>query len=116
MTSLFSGFAFAGMFYAITMQSKELELQREELALTRAELKTSNEQQSKSTEAQQNLVEKQILASHIQGMAAIVQGRYQYAGTLDSKEALEPTLEAEKKLIELLNKAGMEDFVLPRPM
>ena len=39
--TLFSGFAFAGVIYAIFLQGKELELQREELSMTRNELAKS---------------------------------------------------------------------------
>ncbi|CAB1368193.1 hypothetical protein [Denitratisoma oestradiolicum] len=39
--TLFSGLAFAGVIYAIFLQSKELELQRQELELTRNELSKS---------------------------------------------------------------------------
>lgn len=44
--ALFSGLAFAGVIYAIFLQSKELELQREELRLTREELNKSASAQS----------------------------------------------------------------------
>ena len=42
--TLFSGLAFAGIIFAIILQSKELELQRSELELTREELKGQKEQ------------------------------------------------------------------------
>lgn len=44
MNTLFSGLAFAGIIFAITLQSQELELQRKELEQTRAELKGQKEQ------------------------------------------------------------------------
>ena len=115
-TALFSGLAFAGMFYAVIMQSKELELQREELAHTRKELKASTEQQAKAAEAQQELFNKQMLTAQINGMAAIVQGRYQYAGPLNSKAALKPAFAAEKELLKLLEQAGMKNVELPVPL
>lgn len=37
-TSLFSGLAFAGLFWALRLQSQQLELQREELKLQREEM------------------------------------------------------------------------------
>lgn len=42
--ALFSGFAFAGVIYAILLQRAELRLQRDELAMTRAELHGQKEQ------------------------------------------------------------------------
>lgn len=49
--TLFSGLAFAGVIYAIILQSKELSLQREELKLTRGELKKSAQAQSEQAKA-----------------------------------------------------------------
>ena len=42
--ALFSGFAFAGVIYAIILQKRELELQREELEATRTEIRGQREQ------------------------------------------------------------------------
>lgn len=64
-TALFSGLAFAGMIYAIIMQSQELALQREELSLTRKELEASRKEQAKAAKAQESLVEKQLLIEQI---------------------------------------------------
>jgi hypothetical protein len=49
--ALFSGFAFAGVIYAIILQKKELSLQRKELELTRNELHRSAEAQIESQKA-----------------------------------------------------------------
>jgi len=49
--TLFSGFAFAGVIYAILLQREDLALQREELKLTRQELRRSAEAQEKSERA-----------------------------------------------------------------
>lgn len=46
--ALFSGLAFAGIIYTITLQRQELSLQREELALTRNELARTAVAQEKS--------------------------------------------------------------------
>lgn len=54
--ALFSGLAFAGVIFAIYLQSKELSLQREELVLTRNELEGQKEQlklQNQTTKIQQ---------------------------------------------------------------
>lgn len=49
--TIFSGLAFAGLIYAITLQSEELELQRRELESTRHELARSASAQAKSEAA-----------------------------------------------------------------
>jgi len=117
LTSLFSGFAFAGMIYAIIMQSKELELQREELALTRQELAASREEQAKAAAAQEELVEKQVMSSRIQGMAAIVQGRYQYASShgANANRFVNQAHAVENQLMRLMIESGMEELDLPPP-
>jgi hypothetical protein len=46
--SLFSGFAFAGLIYAILLQREDLELQRKELEMTRKELTRSAAAQEQS--------------------------------------------------------------------
>lgn len=51
--TLFAGLAFAGIIFAIFLQSKELELQREELKQTRAELKGQKEQLKNQNETLQ---------------------------------------------------------------
>jgi hypothetical protein len=50
-TAFFSGLAFLGVIFAITLQREELKLQREELKLTRGELKRTAEAQEKSEQA-----------------------------------------------------------------
>lgn len=57
--ALFSGFAFAGVIYAILLQRQGLELQREELAATRVEL----EGQKKQLQAQDQTLQKQNFES-----------------------------------------------------
>jgi len=49
--ALFSGLAFAGVIYAIYLQTKELSLQREELTQTHEELRKSTLAQQKQQEA-----------------------------------------------------------------
>jgi len=114
-TALFSGLAFAGMICAIILQSKELALQRQELELTRKELHASREEQAKSAKAQEQLVEKQLLTARIQGMSAIVQGRYQYASSygVKSRAYVKPAEAAEKILKEFMQEAGAEEISLP---
>jgi hypothetical protein len=49
--SLFSGFAFSGLIFAILLQREDLELQRQELTLTRQELSRSAAAQEQSEAA-----------------------------------------------------------------
>ena len=115
LTALFSGLAFAGMIYAITLQSRELSLQREELKLTREELVATRAEQAKSTEAQKSLVEQQIRSAKINGIASIVQGRYQYAAALgaNSHMRLDEVRIAESLLLELLSETEGKAIDLP---
>lgn len=61
--TLFSGLAFAGVIYAIYLQSKELELQRMELELTRNEL-------AKSAQAQNDQVRLLLHSAKLNAVAA----------------------------------------------
>ena len=112
LTALFSGLAFAGMIYAIILQSKELALQRKELALTRSELAASRKEQEKAADAQQLLVEKQLMSAKIHGVAAIVQGRYQYASSFGThaRNVKQYAVEAEDHLVNLINECSDEQF------
>ena len=109
-TALFSGLAFAGMIYAIILQSRELALQREELALTRRELEAARIEQSKSAEAQAELVKKQVLAAQIQGLSAVVQGRYQYIAAYGANASRQLALvtPVEDQLSNLIRGSGLE--------
>lgn len=117
LTSLFSGLAFAGMIYAIILQSRELALQREELQLTRQELRASRSEQKKSAQAQEKLATQQLLTARINGLSAIVQGRYQYASSYGSNanQKLSQVLPAEELLLELLNEVSDKKIDLPTP-
>lgn len=61
--TLFSGLAFAGVIYAIFLQSQELELQRKELELTRSEL-------SKSAAAQTELAKLTLHTAKINAVSS----------------------------------------------
>lgn len=99
----------------LTSLPKELSLQRQELALIRSELSTSRKEQAKSAEAQAELVQQQITAARINGLAAIVQGRYQYAAALggDSAGTLVQVKGAEKLLLKLLEDVAGEKVDIP---
>lgn len=86
--ALFSGLAFAGVIYAILLQTKELELQREELKLTREELTKSASAQSDQVilmkkAAEQNAISSalnahcQIVASSDQGSTTVITSKHQ---------------------------------------
>lgn len=99
--ALFSGLAFAGMIYALTLQTEELSKQREALDLMK-------EQYLESTEAQKKLIDKQMLTAQIIGCAAIVQGLYQFAAAhgANAGSHKQPAIEAERELRKLMEKAG----------
>jgi hypothetical protein len=71
--ALFSGLAFAGVIYAVILQSKELELQREELVLTRAELSRSAQAQEESGRFLGEQAEVMKVTAEINALASIVQ-------------------------------------------
>lgn len=64
--TLFSGLAFAALFYALNMQRKELCLQRQELRDTRAEF-------AKQTQAQREHAVTALRAAKIQALGALLQ-------------------------------------------
>jgi hypothetical protein len=110
-TALFSGLAFAGMIFAIILQSRELKLQRVELKLTREEYEASRKVQEITANAQKELVDKQLLTARIQGMSAIVQGAYLVASShgVNVNSHLEPAIKAKELLKNLLRDAGMDE-------
>lgn len=70
--ALFSGLAFAGIIYAILLQSKELELQREELKLTREELSKSALAQSAQVDVMKKEAERNAISSELNALCQIV--------------------------------------------
>jgi hypothetical protein len=114
LNAAFSGFAFVGVIAAIILQKRELALQREELRLTRKELAASRAEQAKSADAQKELVEKQLLTGRITGMAAIVQGRYQYASAhgANARAYVHVPEEAEARLLEFMQESGAGEMNL----
>jgi len=66
--ALFSGLAFGGLIYTVSLQRKELQLQREELRMTRTELARSAQAQEKSERA---LVSQAMAAQTAAEIAAI---------------------------------------------
>lgn len=70
--ALFSGFALAGVIYAILLQRQELQLQRRELELTREELHRSAEAQEKSEEALREQIKQMQEQTELQLMPFVV--------------------------------------------
>ena len=64
--ALFSGFAFAGVIYAILLQQNELRLQRKELSLTREELQGGRKAQEYQAETLAVTAELNVLNTLIQ--------------------------------------------------
>ncbi|MFI8620450.1 hypothetical protein ACIGBN_05705 [Marinomonas sp. NPDC078689] len=103
--SLFSGFAFLGVIYAILLQRTELALQREELSLTRGELEKSANAQEKSEEALRMQAEAMAKTATINILTASLSSLEKRAGGISLSG---PTKEVEvrkKKKAKLQNKA-----------
>lgn len=71
--SLFSGLAFAGVIYAIALQSQELSLQRAELKLTRTELHKSAEAQTASAQALTRQFRVALLSARLSAYSSLLQ-------------------------------------------
>lgn len=82
-TSLFSGLAFAGLFWALRLQGDQLEMQRTELSLQREELKLQRGEMAASRQELANQVRAQealFRASAAQVAVAAAQARIQAFG------------------------------------
>ena len=79
--ALFSGLAFAGLFWALQLQQEQLSLQREELKLQREEMAASRKELSRQVEAQHAL----FRASAAQITVASVQAKIE-ALKLDAEQ------------------------------
>lgn len=70
--TLFSGWAFAGVIYAIFLQRRELELQRNELEMTRGELRRTAEAQEKSEQSLSSQVRELVNQRRLSIMPALL--------------------------------------------
>lgn len=70
--TLFSGWAFAGVIYAIFLQRRELELQRNELEMTREELRRTAEAQEKSEQSLSSQVRELVNQRRLSIMPALL--------------------------------------------
>lgn len=88
--TLFSGLAFAGVIYAVFLQSKELNLQREELALTRIELEKSAEAQDSQARTMLKAAKINAISAKIQSYSQLLAGHRKVPGgsTTSSSDAL----------------------------
>lgn len=73
LNALFSGLAFLGIIYTISLQREELGLQRKELELTRAELKRTAQAQEKSEKALSKQAASLKVTAKLSGLSAILQ-------------------------------------------
>jgi uncharacterized membrane protein len=88
--ALFSGLAFAGLYWALRLQREQLELQRTELSLQREELKLQRQEMAASREELANQVKAQqalFRASVAQIAVASIQARIE-AIKMDSEQVL----------------------------
>lgn len=105
--ALFSGLAFAGIIYAIYLQTKELKLQRKELEQTRIELERS----ASAQEATQRALNKQV---QLQALAAAInientQLQRTIAGTVGEEMAQSRITKLQNHLNRLLEEANTSD-------
>lgn len=63
LNTLFAGLAFAGLIYAIVLQSRQLAVQRKELTETREEMKLAREEAKRTAQAQEDLARLSALTS-----------------------------------------------------
>lgn len=82
--TLFSGLAFAGVIYAVFLQSKELKLQREELELTRNELEKSTKAQASQANTMLKAAKINALSARIQSYSQLLSARRKLPGSNDS--------------------------------
>ncbi len=85
LNSLFSGFAFARVIYAILIQRQELKLQREELRLQRQEMERFADAQEGSEEALKKQAEFLERSAIISAKTTLLQMHLQRAGHVINK-------------------------------
>ena len=73
LNTLFSGLAFAGVIYAVHLQTLELALQRQELEQTRDELRRSSDAQEQTSRALRQQLFLAALTASIQASAALLE-------------------------------------------
>jgi hypothetical protein len=103
--ALFSGLAFAGVIYAIYLQTKELKLQRIELEQTRKELERS----ASAQEATENALVKQVQLQALAAAISIANIEFQRTqqGTIGEQMAKENINRLQKQLNILLKEANI---------
>ncbi len=99
--TLFSGLAFAGVIYAVFLQSKELTLQREELTLTRLELQKSADAQEAQANTMLKTAKINALSAKIQSYSQLLAGHRKVPGGTASSSS-DMLAEAYKELDALL--------------
>lgn len=70
--ALFSGLAFAGLFWAIWLQRQELSLQRHELSLTRDELQRTAAAQEAAQDALRSQVRMQLISNQLAALNYVI--------------------------------------------
>ncbi len=112
---LFSGFAFAALYFTISLQQRQLskqdeqlELQREELKLQRQEMAASRTELAKQASAQRALTRATIAQIRVAAVHAAVEGHKLKAEYVNRNHALESIDAAADVLQELAEKLEAE--------
>lgn len=101
LNSLFSGFAFAGVIYAILIQKQELSLQRDELKAQREEMKRFADAQEKAEEALSKQVHSMEVASKLNALSAQIHAQGTILASGRSSKSLTNTISEMRKLANL---------------
>ncbi len=105
---LFSGFAFAALYYTISLQQsqlqrqeQQLQLQREELKLQREEMAASREELARQADAQASLTRATIAQIRVAAINARVEAEKLWIDTPRRQEAVKSIERASRDLEEL---------------
>lgn len=105
---LFSGFAFAALYFTISLQQKQLirqdeqlELQREDLRLQRSEMAASRGELARQADAQDGLTRATVAQIRVASINAEIEAMKLWIDTPKRVEAISQIQESAKKLDEL---------------
>ncbi len=101
LNSLFSGFAFAGVIFAILLQRQELVYQREELEAQRKEMKRFADAQEKAEEALSKQVHSMEVTAKLNALSAQIQAQSIMLGSGKGLKPVQPLIDKMNKLANL---------------
>lgn len=108
--ALFSGLAFAGLFYTIYLQRQELALQRKELALQRLEMKGSREQLQHQAQAQQSLFRATVAQIQVAAIQAEIEAiRIESANSINGTAYADDARTASQRILKITEELRIYD-------